>query len=207
MPAKSQSPSEGWTIAQAAYLLGASLDVFKKTVDRSPVKPRVVRRAGLRVRYFAFHDLVYLRAVDEFARWISRESRPDFYEAVRRTPLDELDVVAFGPMTVKVRPVVIYVQQKTKELDTLAAEIDTSNGEARIKGTTIEAHRIAALLDGGTTVAQVLADYPSLNEDQVLAAKAYADANPKPGRPYPGRTAKAALRNPDLKRLGEFLDS
>lgn len=206
MPAQSSSAPEGWTIAQAAFLLGAPLDAFKKTVDRSPVKPRVVRRAGLRVRYFAFHDLVYLRAVDELAHWISRESRPDFYEAVKRTRLDDIDVVAFGPMTVKVRPYVIYVQLKTKELDTLAAQIDTSKGEARIKGTTIEAHRIAALLDGGMSAAQVLADYPSLKEAQVLAAKAYADANPKPGRPYPSQTAKGALRNPDLKRLAELLD-
>lgn len=205
MPAKSQSAPEGWTIAQAAYLLGAPLDAFKKTVDRSPVKPRVVRRAGLRVRYFAFHDLVYLRAVDELSRWISRESRPDFYEAVKGAPLDDIDIVAFGPLTVKVRPYVIYVQLKTRELDTLAAKIDTSGDEARIKGTTIEAHRIAALLDGGMTVADVLGDYPSLTEAQVLAAKAYADANPKPGRPYPAQTAKAALRNAGLKRLGEFL--
>lgn len=205
MPAKSQPAPEGWTIAQAAYLLGAPLDAFKKTIDRSPVKPRVVRRAGLRVRYFAFHDLVYLRAVDELSRWISRESRPDFYEAVKDAPLDAIDVVAFGPLTVKVRPFVAYIQLKTKELDTLAAEIDASGGEARIKGTTIEAHRIAALLDGGMTVAEVLGDYPSLTEAQILAAKAYADANPKPGRPYPPQTAKSALRNTDLKRLGEFL--
>ncbi|WP_430425174.1 DUF433 domain-containing protein [Phenylobacterium sp.] len=207
MPAQSQSAPEGWTIAQAAFLLGEPLDAFKKAVERSPVKPRMVRRAGLKVRYFAFHDLVYLRAVDELRGWIGRESRPAFYEAMTRTRLEEIDVIAFGPMTVKVRPYVTYIQLKTRELGALAAKIDESGGDALIKGTTIEAHRIASLLDGGMTVDQVLADYPSLTEAQVLAAKAYADANPKPGRPYPGQTAKAALRNADLKRLGEFLDS
>jgi len=49
-------------------------------------------------------------------------------------------------------------------------------------------------MDGGMTVEMILADYPSLTERQVLAAKAFADAHPKPGRPYPKRTAKAALR-------------
>lgn len=206
MPAKSLDAPEGWTTAQAAFLLGAPLDTFKKAVDRSPVKPRVVRRAGLWVRYFAFHDLVYLRAVHDLARWISRESRPDFYEAVKRTELDQDDVVAFGPMTVKVRPYVIYVQVKSKELAKLESEIVTSKGEARIRGTEIEAHRIAALVDGGMSVADVLRDYPSLKERQVLAAKAYAEAHPKPGRPYPKQTAKGAMRSADLSALHDLLD-
>ncbi|MFN3585786.1 DUF433 domain-containing protein [Phenylobacterium sp.] len=206
MPAKAHNEPRGWTTAEAAFILGAPLDAFKKTVDRSPVKPAVVRRGGLRVRYFAFPDLVYLHALDELGRWFTRESRQDFYWAVKRAALDKIDAVAFGPLTVNVRPHIIFVQAKTKELDRLSAEIDTRGDEALIKGTTIEAHRIAALLDGGMSVEEVLADYPTLKERQVLAAKAFAEANPKPGRPYPGRTAKAALRNADLGRLGEFLD-
>jgi hypothetical protein len=51
----------------------------------------------------------------------------------------------------------------------------------------------------------ILADYPSLTREQVLAAKAYADAHPKPGRPYPAITAKQALRSAGLEALDEVL--
>jgi hypothetical protein len=69
----------------------------------------------------------------------------------------------------------------------------------------IAVHRIAALLDGGTVAEAVLADYPSLTREQVMAAKAYADAHPKPGRPYPPLTAKQALRGAGLEALDEVL--
>ncbi len=68
-----------------------------------------------------------------------------------------------------------------------------------------EVYRIAALLEGGMPVDAVLADYPSLTFDQVVAAKAYADAHPKPGRPYPPITAKQALRGAGLDAVDEVL--
>ncbi len=98
------------------------------------------------------------------------------------------------------------VESRLKELETLLKEIDASaEGDPRVQGTTIEVHRIAALMDGGMTVETILADYPSLTERQVLAAKAFADAHPKPGRAYPKRTAKAALRGAGFDVLDEVL--
>ena len=96
-----------------------------------------------------------------------------------------------------------HPKSKLKELEALSNEIDTSSGEARIKGTRIEAFRIAALLDGGMTMGAVLRDYPSLDEHQVLAAKAYAESNPKVGRSYPKITAKAAMRGSGLDALDD----
>lgn len=103
--------------------------------------------------------------------------------------------VAFGQFKFEYGRHLKAVEARLRELETLSNEIDTSGGEVLIKGTRIEVFRIAALLDGGMTVEAVLGDYPSLKERQVLAAKAYAEVNPKVGRPYPGLTAKAALRN------------
>ena len=58
----------------------------------------------------------------------------------------------------------------------------------------VEAHRIAALVEGGMSVEDVLRDYPNLTAAQVEFALAYAKVNPKHGRPYPAHTVKAALR-------------
>ena len=78
-------------------------------------------------------------------------------------------------------------------------------GRAVIAGTSIEAHRIAALLDGGMDVEEVLGDYISLDRAQVLAAKAYADAHPWTGRPYPPVTAKKAMRQAKLDGFEKYL--
>jgi len=66
--------------------------------------------------------------------------------------------------------------------------------DGNIRGSGVEAHRIAALVAGGMEMAEILEDYPNLGPDQVEAAARYASASPKPGRPYPDRTAKSVLR-------------
>lgn len=50
-----------------------------------------------------------------------------------------------------------------------------------------------ASLARGQTVEQILEDYPTLTNDQVRAAIDYAQAYPKPGRPYPERSLKRML--------------
>ena len=74
-------------------------------------------------------------------------------------------------------------------------EID-ARGRAVIAGTTVEAHRIAALLDGAMDVDEVLRDYGTLDRAQVLAAKAYADEHPWVGPPYPRLTGKRPCGTP-----------
>ncbi len=78
-------------------------------------------------------------------------------------------------------------------------------GRAVIAGTTIEAHRIAALLDGGMDVDEVVSAFVSLTQAQVLAAKAYADAHPWTGEPYPPMTAKKAMREAKLDGFEKYL--
>ena len=83
-------------------------------------------------------------------------------------------------------------------------EID-GRGRAVIVGTTVEAHRIAALLDGEMDIDEVVSDYITLTHAQVLAAKAYADEHPWTGEPYPSLTAKKAMREAHLDDLIPYL--
>jgi uncharacterized protein (DUF433 family) len=197
---------EGWTTAQAAFIVGEAPQTFTKMVDRTPVKPRVVRRGGVSIRYFGMADLVYIHALDELMKAYTTKSRAELYAAMRRAPKHGLREIVFGEHKYHIHRHVKLVEARAKKLEKLSNQIDTSGGEAVIRGTSIEAHRIAALLDGGMTVAEVIGDYPSLNEEQVLAAKAFAEANPKLGRPFPKSTAKAAMRAVDLSTLDAFAD-
>jgi uncharacterized protein (DUF433 family) len=194
------------TAAQAAFVLGEPLESFNKIVERGPVKARVIRRGGIRLRQFGLGDLVFLYADRELRSELTRKGREELYEALVRLPRHgSKHEVAFGHFRFDYGRHLTAIEAKLNELDELSSEIDSSGREAVIKGTKIEAHRIAALLDGGMTVEAILHDYPSLKGRQVVAAKAYADANPKPGRPYPKTTAKAAMRRADLDELEGFL--
>jgi uncharacterized protein (DUF433 family) len=193
-----------WTTAQAAFVLSEKLDTFKKVVERGPVRARVVRAGGQRIRKFALEDLVFLLAERELKTDLTPKGRADLYAALTKRPVHgAAPEVAFGHFRFEFGRHLQAVESKLKELEALSNEIDTSSGEALIKGTRIEAFRIAALLDGGMTMGAVLRDYPSLDEHQVLAAKAYAEINPKVGRPYPKITAKAAMRGSGLDALDD----
>jgi uncharacterized protein (DUF433 family) len=193
---------ENWTTAQAAFVLNEPLDAFKKVVERGPVRAQVVRVGGLQVRKFALVDLVFLHAERELKTELTPKGRAGLYKALLNLPVySARSEVAFGQFKFNIGRHLKEVKSKLKELEKLSNEIDTASGEPVIKGTQIEVYRLAALLDGGMTVESVLRDYPSLSENQVLAAKAYAESNPKVGRPYPKTTAKAAMRGSGLDAL------
>ena len=100
------------------------------------------------------------------------------------------------------------VEARARELAELAEKVEfRSDGEPVLKGTNIEVYRIAALLAGGLSVKDILEDYPSLSGDEVAVARAYAEAHPKPGRPYPRTTAKRALQSAGLRRSMRVLDA
>lgn len=56
-------------------------------------------------------------------------------------------------------------------------------GEPVFKGTRIPVYPVAAAFDAGDDIQRILKAFPSLNEGLIAAAKAYADAHPKKGRP------------------------
>ncbi|AJD43774.1 DUF433 domain-containing protein [Rhizobium sp. SEMIA 4085] len=196
---------ETLTTAQAAFVLGEPLESFKKVVERSPVKPHLVTRGGRRIRQFGTAELVFLHAYDELKQAFTPKTQSELYNALRTTLQGRHEkVVVFGNHRYDISSHVRDVEKKVKELDRLNAHIDSSGKEAFIRGTKIEAHRIAALLDAGVSVSQVQQDYPSLAESQIIAAKIYAEAHPKAGRPYPKQTAKAAMREADLSALDDL---
>jgi uncharacterized protein (DUF433 family) len=99
------------------------------------------------------------------------------------------------------------VEKRARELASLAKKIEfRSDGEAVLKGTEVEAHRIAALLTGGMSAEEIRQDYPSLTLSQIATAQAYAEAYPKSGRPYPAKTVKRALKGAGLEALDEVFD-
>jgi uncharacterized protein (DUF433 family) len=205
MSASNGLAAGAWTTAEAAFIVGEPLASFKKVVERSPVKPAIARRGRISVRCFALRDLVFLSAYRDLQKDFTNDGRTRIYDALLRLADPAPNRVEAGDIAFNFHRHLAVVEAKVRSLETYENQIDTARGEAVIKGTSIEVHRLAALFDGGMTAEEIEADYPSLNREQVLAALAWAVSHPKPGRPFPKRTAKAAMRDVDLSALDEFL--
>jgi len=195
-----------FTAAEAAFVLQEPIKSVKKALDEGPVQPVVFRKAGSPVRAIDWSDLFYLYTVRTLRDELTPKARSEFYEALKHQWETHADEVQFGRFRVAIGDLRKEVEQRTRRLRELVDKVEFGrDGEALLKGTDIAVHRIAALLDGGMSVEAILADYPSLTRDQVIVAKAYADAHPKPGRPYPPITVKQALRGAGLEALDEVL--
>jgi uncharacterized protein (DUF433 family) len=195
-----------FTAAEAAFVLQEPIKSVKKALDEGPIRPVLFRKAGTAVRAIDWSDLLYLYVVRVLRDELTPKARSEFYEALKHQWGTQADEVQFGRFRVMVGDLRKEVEQRARRLTELADKVEFGrDGEALLKDTDIAVHRIAALLDGGMAAEAVLADYPSLTREQVMAAKAYADAHPKSGRPYPPVTAKQALRGAGLEALDEVL--
>jgi uncharacterized protein (DUF433 family) len=197
-----------YTTAEVAFVLGEPVKAVKKALDEGPVEAKLVHKPGGRpVREIAWADLLYLFAARSLREELTPKARTEFYHALKRTQLDRVREVRFGRLCIAIDDLKAEVEKRARELVRLAKKIEfRTDGEAVLKNTTVEAHRIAALLAGGMSPEELREDYPSLTSDQIATARAYAEAYPKSGRPYPAKTVKKALKGAGLEALDEVLD-
>jgi uncharacterized protein (DUF433 family) len=196
-----------FTATEVAFVLREPLRAVKKALDEGPVQAKLVRKAGGAVRAIEWIDVLYLFAIRALRDELTPKARNEFYQALKRDPAGPAQVVRFGRLSVAISDLMAEVQKRARDLAELAGKVEFRNdGEALLRGTDIEVHRIAALLGGGMTPAEIREDYPSLTPGAVAVAKIYAEAYPKPGRPYPSRTVKRAIKGAGLEALDESLD-
>jgi Protein of unknown function (DUF433) len=187
-----------FTLPQAAQILKIKPDILRKTVDRGWLSKSYVQFHGRKLRALDGIDIVCLLMGDT----VSSKVRNVLYFELKHWPDNrylagsmEIQVEApTGRRTIDIsldRP----VHDAMAGINALDRTVQAIDADGTIHGTGVEAHRIAALIDGGMSAKEVRCDYPNLTEDQVESALAYAKVNPKHGRPYPTRTVKAALRN------------
>jgi uncharacterized protein (DUF433 family) len=196
--------SHTWTIAQAAMIIEKPPRLFQRTVERAPVKPTLARRGGRRVYVFELRDLVFFCALDDMKDGITSNKQAELYKALKSIPTQaEIGSINIGSLRYDFKPYVRKIKRNIEAAEKLFKLIDTTGDEPVIKGTDISAYRIAALHDG-MTVGEILRDYRTLSEQQVHAAKAYAEGHPKAGRPYPRNTAKKIMLEARAD-VGQFL--
>jgi uncharacterized protein (DUF433 family) len=193
-----------FTAAEVAFVLGEPVKAVKKALDEGPVRARLIRKAGGAVRAVDWADLLYLYAVRALREELTTKARAEFHRALTRVAGEQVHEVRFGRLSVAIDDLQVEVRKRARALTRLARKVEfRHDGEAVLGGTNVEVHRVAALLGGGMTAEQICADYPSLTPQAVATAKAYADAYPKVGRPYPSRTVKRTVARAGLEALDE----
>jgi len=202
------SDAAEFTTAEVAFVLREPVSVIKKVLDHGPVHTKLIKKPGGTVRAVEWPDLIYLYAIRRALRdELTPKARNEFYHALKSVSVEKTSEVRFGLLRVPIDEVKAEVRKRAQELAKLGEKVEfRSDGEAVLKRTGIEVHRIAALLNGGMTAKEICEDYPSLTAEAVATAKAYAEAYPKTGRPYPSKTVKRAIRGAGLEQLNEILD-
>jgi len=188
-------------LSDAAFVLDANPEELRKKVRRGDVCARKIRVRGRERLCLDHKSLVIL--------YWSRELAEDIRPSLLRRLDDEIHHhenvpprISVGDFTAELSHARRSIEKRLKALEGLNKQVERDeHGNAVLKGTGVEVHRIAALLTAGVSAGSVLADYPTLTADQVVFCQAYATAHPKRGRQYPKITAKAAMRAADLSAL------
>lgn len=101
--------------------------------------------------------------------------------------------------------VVFNIDLTSSAWTSLGQTITLALADPLIPETDIPLYRIAALLDGNSTLEQVKEDFPSLTADQIVFARDYARQYPNFGRPYPKTSLKRMLRNSGFHQIKKEL--
>lgn len=187
------------SLPQAAHILRIDIDRVRKAIDRHVVIATLVSQGKRQVRTLDGVDVLCLR----MGRVLKPDLRQGLYAQLKQAPdRTMLDAVFHrhegDEPRLETLQIVGFLNQAAAEtiadIRSLAAVSESIDEDGRVRGSGVEAHRIAALLEGGMSIDDVRADYPGLSVAGVEAAQAYARIHPKQGRPYPTRTAKSVLK-------------
>jgi uncharacterized protein (DUF433 family) len=182
------------TSQEAAWITGLSAKTINATIDRGEVKPlKAVRRRGFTSRRLGTAELVYLLVRKKASRSLSPQARRELYAKLNQQrheaePLGDAEVeLAGGLVRVEVKRVRNEVAQRWAALQDAAEMVvsdpEIRDGEPVLRGTRVPVYLIADLAAQGADIRELLEDYPSLDAEMIQTAVAYAETNPRRGRP------------------------
>lgn len=176
------------TPAQASAVANLPLKAIHKLIDNRLIRPSRSRVGGKVQRFLSEEQVIYLRLEAEGVRLLPLETRRNLAKAIEASPKADVVTVSEGPaLTVRVRSARQAVAQDLLRLRKAEKMIESNpeimRGGPVYKGTRIPVDLIAAMLQQGATVEDILSGYPALNSEKVALAPLYMRAFPRRGRP------------------------
>ena len=176
-----------YTPAEAAAVSGLKLKAVNSAIDKHVVEvanPVTGKRATR--RYLTRNHLLCLRLEHGLAGRLPVDRRQALFRTLATEPSAKL-VRADDLLFVDVGAARREVDARVRDLDDAEGLIHcdkgTLGGEPVFKGTRIPVYAIAAMLDAGADEAEILSGYPKLDSRKLAAARLWAAAHPRRGRP------------------------
>ena len=182
-------PSESplFTPAEAAVLTRLSLKAVNNAIDKNLV-PAVVRPGTSDSgRFVDQRGLLALVLEYRLANRFFPELRRRLFDALASSPRKAVLSVDEGLVKVDLqqprRDLAASLRELRRARSLVVTDPDTLGGDPVFRGTRVPVHSIAAMLEQGSTEADILKGYPRLTPQMVRLAPVFAQAYPIRGRP------------------------
>lgn len=190
-----------FTPAEASVLTGLSIKAVNNAIDKNMV-PTVVRSGTSESgRFLDQRALLVLALEYRLANRFFPELRRRLFNALVTSPSKA--VVSLDEGLVKVdlqeprRDLAASLRALRRARSLVVTDPEILGGDPVFRGTRVPVHSIAAMLEQGSTEAEILGAYPRITAEMVRLAPAYAQAYPIRGRPrsQPWRERPPVQRN------------
>jgi len=180
---------ERLTTSEAAVAAGVTIPQIHRVIDEK-ILPEDLYSANL-TRTFRAEATVLIAFYFETAGYLTAQARIRTIENARKRCANWEDwancTVEDQPVTVAFSSIWKAVNGRLDKLrkarEMVVEDPEILSGTPVIHGTRVPVYQIAAEIDAGTPVEQILYSYPSVKEWQVELASIYAKAVPARGRP------------------------
>ena len=177
-----------YTPAEAAAVSGLALRAVNNVIDKRIVevaKPLASGKRSVR-RYLTGSHLLCLRLEHGLAGRLPVDRRQGLFREVAAQPEAKMlkaDDLLFVDIDAARRDVTARMRDLDEAERLIHSDKETLGGEPVFKGTRIPVYSIAAMLEAGAQVDDLLSGYPKLDAHMLALGRLWAAAHPRRGRP------------------------
>lgn len=181
------SDSALFTPAEAAVLTRLSIKAVNNAIDKNMVRALVRSGTGDAGRFLDQRALLALALEYRLANRFFPELRRRLFDALAASP--RKSVLSLDEGLVKVdlqeprRDLAASLRALRRARSLIVTDPEILGGDPVFRGTRVPVHVVAAMLEQGSTEAEILKAYPRITVEMARLAPAYAQAYPIRGRP------------------------
>src|SRR5215475_525548 len=112
-----------FTTAEVAFVLREPAKTVKKALDDGPVRAKLVKKGSGTVRAVEWADVLYLYAVRTLRDELTPKARNEFYQALKRVPVERAHEVRFGRLSIAIDDLKAEIHKRTRELVELGEKV------------------------------------------------------------------------------------
>jgi len=194
------SDSSLFTPAEAAVLTRLSLKAVNNAIDKNIVSAVVGSGSAGGGRFLNQRALLALALEYRLANRFFPEVRRRLFDALMASPRKTMLSVDEGLVKVDLqeprRDLATSLRALRRARSLVVTDAEILGGDPVFRGTRVPVHLVAAMLEQGSTEADILKSYPRITAEMVRSAPSYAQAYPIRGRPrsQPWRDRPPVLR-------------